>query len=136
MYLDAELEICTADDVYSTGSTVYAENDLDYTAVKNGSHEELWLTVRVSTAFSGGTSAEFKILTDSALPIDGSSTVLATSGAIAIASLTADTYAWRVKVPVGVLRYLSLGVTCVGTVTAGAIDCFLSDSIDDINYKS
>jgi hypothetical protein len=141
MIIDKELELALAAPVFSTGSTVYLEdvaggNDIDFGAKGDSHPDQLWVVVRVSTAFAGGTSAEFKIVTDTALPIDGSSVVLGSSGAIVVADLTVDTRVWAVKVPLNKLRYLSLATTCVGTVTAGSIDVHIVKNLTDNDFSA
>lgn len=78
-----------------------------------------WFFVEITTAVTGGTSVAFSLQTDTS---SGFATALATlwsSGAIAVASLTAG-YRLAVRIPKGVKRYLRGYATIVGPITTGA----------------
>lgn len=127
---DVLFEFCDNDSVFSNGSTVQSEDILDWgsglTGLNMGAGTPIYLNIRVSTAFAGGTSAQFALRTDSDTTITNG-TVLIETPAIVVGSLTAGAWVLRVPLPytVDANRYVGLTVTCVGNVTAGAIDCWL-----------
>jgi hypothetical protein len=88
-----------------------------------------YLVIRVGTAFAGGTSLQFNLITSTAPWTDTAGTgaagvaIAASSGAIALAALTANTNVWTIKMPPKVPgRYLGLQIVAVGTFTAGSWD--------------
>jgi hypothetical protein len=78
----------------------------------------------VTTTLTGGTSLALTLETDSLETLaSGTAIVHASSGAIAVASLTAGyrfTFDW-VPQSQSMKRYMGLRLTIVGTMTAGAI---------------
>lgn len=127
---DVLFEFCDNDSVFSNGTTVQSEDILDWgsgmTGLEMGAGNPVWLNIRVSTAFAGGTSAAFALVTDSDTTITNGTTIY-TTPAIVTASLTVGTWILRMPLPVEVdpNRYVGLVVTCVGNMTAGAIDAWL-----------
>lgn len=125
---DALFELCDNDSVYSTNTSVQSENIFNWgdTDLEMGAGTPIWLNIRVSTDFAGGTSAQFKIVCDSDTTITNG-TVLYETPAIGYASLTAGVWVLRMPLPVNVdeEQYFGLVVTCVGTMSAGAIDAWL-----------
>jgi hypothetical protein len=127
---DVLFEFCDNDSVFSTDSAVQSEDILDWgsgmTDLEMGAGSPMWLNIRVSTAFSGGTSAAFALVSDSDTTITNG-TVLYTTPAIAVADLTVGTWVIRMPLPYDVdkERYTGIVVTCVGAVSAGAIDAWL-----------
>lgn len=93
--------------------------------------EEMYLVVQVDTTFDNLTSLTIELATDTALPIDASSTVLA-SKTVALADLTAGSQVWVVRVPREQSRYVGVYYDVTGTdPTAGAISAFLTNSLQD-----
>lgn len=130
---DKLFEFCDADSVFSNGSSVISENILDtdslsatFAAKELGAGEPLWLNVRVATAFSGGTSAQFLWMAHTTTTITSGTTIFETP-AIGVGTLTAGYDVLRIPLPVNFdkYRYVGLVVTCAGNVTAGAIDAWL-----------
>ena len=126
--------------------TLYADGTTDYNAgtakeldwvtsgLEMGQGTPIYLCIRVgTTVYAGGTTCDFKLFADDTTAgHDGNSTVVLSTGAIATASLdAAGDWVYRGALPIGadVLRYLQIGVTCVGTYTAGKIDAWLSHSM-------
>lgn len=129
---DVMFEFSDAQDVYSNATNVRSTDILDWgsgmTDLEMGAGTPIWLNIKVTTAFAGGTHCQFKLCGDA----DGDSSftgavVIYETPAIAIASLTAN--AWVLRVPLNVNvddnRYLGLICTCTGNMTAGAIDAWL-----------
>jgi hypothetical protein len=125
-YDDATLVGTTTTDY--VGATV---KTLDWGAadLEMGAGESVWLNIKVgTTAYAGGTSADFKLFADTAAAgHDANSDIVLASGARPVAELTAGAWVLRVPLPVNVddSRYLSLGATFVGAMTAGTIDAWL-----------
>lgn len=134
MLLDSKLVICDADAVFSDGTVVLSNNVLDLgktTPVDIGRGHPIYLVIQVTIAFAGGTSANFQLVSDAAAAIatNGAASEHLATGAIPIASLTAGatfSFALPHQTPQAYERYLGLLVTCVGTMTAGSIDAFLT----------
>jgi hypothetical protein len=92
------------------------------------------LRVQVTTAFSGGTSAEFQICQSDDSGQSTNVTVVGTSGAIAVASLPINA---RVEVEINTKllskgqRYLWMRTVNVGANTTGAIYADIGPDIQD-----
>jgi hypothetical protein len=109
----------------SAASTNYYDNQVAGDAYDN----ELYLVCRVGTAFATLTNLTISIQTDDNTSFS-SATTLASSPAIVLASLTADTEVFKVRVPKGLERYFQVYYTVGGSnATAGTIDAFLVKDI-------
>ena len=108
----------------SAASTYY----IDGRAAGEALDTNLYLIVEVGTAFVGGTSLEIALqtATDSSF---ASPVTLYDSGAILLASLTANTVLVKVPIPIGLLRYLRVYYTVSGTMTAGTVSAFLQNGV-------
>lgn len=92
------------------------------------------LRVEVITAFSGGTSVEFQVIGSDDAAQSTNVTVLGSTGAIAVASLTAGArFTAQINPKIGSKgqRYISGRWVLVGTVSAGAIYADLGLEIQD-----
>jgi hypothetical protein len=98
-------------------------------------NRELQVVVVVTTAFTGGTSLTVNVV-ESANSDLSSPTVLATSGAIVEASLTAGTRLIATSLPRTSKRYLGLQFVTVGTHGAGAVWGGLVRDIDDTSFPA
>ncbi len=96
-----------------------------------GMYDHAWLYVRIDEAVVGTTSkVEFKLRTSDD-NFSASDILLYSSGAIAEALLTADTVIIRIRIPLGVLRYLKMEYSVsVNTTTQGTVDAFI---VPDVN---
>ncbi len=133
MYVDANLIVSgsisgntiTGQTITGTDTSVLSTNAIDLgTARDLGSGEDLMMRTSVVTAFSGGTSAEFQAIIADNAALSSNVTVIGSTGAIAIASLTAGArFAVDLSPRIGSLgkRYVGLRAVLVGAVTAGAI---------------
>lgn len=120
MITDREARFSSAQAV--TTGTQYSTNSYDTADGSSiGDGEELWLVANVGTAFAGGTSLAVNVV-DSANADLSSPTVLAGSGVIAEASLTAGARILRLRLPSNTQRYVGLQFVTVGTHTAGTIN--------------
>lgn len=125
MILDKQLLFSEAQNVFSAGSTVTSTNviDLIKTGQDIGVGEETYIAVTVTTAFVGGTSITFNLVTDDNAGIASAAVVLAL-GVLTIAQLAINTE-WHFRVPpvlaVPMERYLAINYVSTGTSTAGAV---------------
>lgn len=121
----------TAQNVFASGASVVSTNVVDTTggtgaaqSVDLGKGEPLYLEIDVITAFSGGTSAEFQFCSADNTALSTNLTVICSSGAIPIASLTAGK---KIYVPIPPVeprtlrRYVGMNVVNVGANAAGAV---------------
>lgn len=97
-----------------------------------GSHDPVYLVVRVATTATSGGAATLQVRLvsdDSATPSTTTATVHYTSAAIALASLTAGATVCVTPLPSGSYeRYMGIQqITGTAAFTAGAIDAFLTD---------
>ena len=132
---DAKFELLDDGTLYDDGDTDYnagTAKEIDWTQanLEMGAGTPLYLNIRVgTTAYAGGTTADFKLFADdTSSGHDSSSTVVMATGPIALANIdAAGDWIYRGVLPVNVdaERYLQLGVTCVGTFTAGSVDCWI-----------
>lgn len=156
MYVDAFLALVgsisgntvTGTNVFGSGTTVVSTNTIDLASGGNPSSQTrdigagndlAKLRVEVTTAFSGGTSAEFQVIASDAANL-GTPTVIGTSGPIAVASLTAGSR-FAVEINPRLLskgqRYLGMQTVNVGANTAGAIYADIGPDVEDFkSYQS
>jgi len=140
----------TPQNVFASGASVVSTNAIDTQGGSPtgqnrdmGEGEQLYLNVTVDDAFTGGTSAEFQIVSADDGALTTNVTVLASSGAIAVAQLTAGA---KISVPLGKVdprtlrRYLGARVVNVGANTTGSIVASLSpftgDRSKQVSYES
>lgn len=125
MYLDKQLLFSEAQNVFSAGVTVTSTNviDLIKTGQDIGVGEELFIVVQVTTAFVGGTSITFNLVTDDNSGIS-SAALVNTLGVLTIAQLAINTE-WHFRIPpvlaVAMERYAAINYVSTGTSTAGAV---------------
>jgi hypothetical protein len=122
MILDERSEFCTATNALGTDASAIVGDVMDVGNFTKdlGTGEPL---------YSGGTSAEFQLRTSTAAALTGGTTViLASSAAIAVANLTAGTtLIYALPSSYGLYqRYLGIWKVTVGAVAAGAINSFLT----------
>jgi len=110
-------------------STAASTDIIDLGAVRdigNGEPMELVILCTESATASGSATVTFTFETDDNSGFS-SALVLAGTSAIGKASLTAGTEVLRVKVPLGVERYLRVNYTvATGPLTAGRFTAFLA----------
>lgn len=157
MYVDALLLLhgtisgntATGANAFASGASILSTNTIDLASGGNPSSQTRDLgagndlarmRVEVTTAFSGGTSAEFQIITADDAALSSNVTVIGSSGAIAVASLTAGSR-WDVEMNTRILskgqRYLGMRTVNVGANTTGAIIADIGDGIEDFKaYQS
>lgn len=139
MYVDKNLLIASAEDVYGSAGTQYCDYsvDLTTTGVLNdiGMGKPVAVVVCVTTSFAGTTGSHitFQVMADVDLTIDASSKIIAQSGVFDYSDLTAGTV---VTIPIGrgaltaygkTYDHIGLAVlTADQTSSAGAIDAFIA----------
>ena len=128
MITDRETRFSNAQAV--TTGTQYSTNVYDTAdgADINGAGNMI-LYVNVGTAFADGTSLTVNYV-QSANSDLSSPTVLATTGAVVEASLTAGARLLRLRMPSNTARYVGLQFVTVGTHTAGTINAGLVRDAD------
>ena len=118
-----------------TITTTAASEDILNFVVENveiGAGSPMWLNVRVgATAFTtgGGNDGTLTVALcyDTAAPIDGNSTIIYQTAALAEANLTAGTWILRMPLPYNVDEESIVGLyyTTANSITAGTIDAWI-----------
>lgn len=119
------------------GTPIFSENDLKVGPGDFGQGNDLFLDVYMTEDLDEITSLQVALVTDSVLPIDGSSVVLYETAAIPLVELVAG-YKFKIKSipPLGEgNQYLGLRYTAVGATpsTQGKIFASLTDTTQDSN---
>lgn len=127
MLLDKNTLFSDAQALRSTGAST---NTLDLTAAGNAVPGRLVLIGHADTAFAGATQIVCALQTSgkSDFSSDVTTLVSATLNATQLANTEENLFA--IGVPAGLKRYLRIYYTVTGTVTAGAISCFVADIAD------
>lgn len=115
----------TGQNVFATNANVTSANTVDLLQARDvGEGQELYGRVEVTTAFAGGTSAEFQYIVADDAALTTNVTVIGSTGAIPVASLAAGSrFACKLAPRLGSLsqRYLGMRAVNVGANTAGAV---------------
>ncbi|MBP5430041.1 MAG: hypothetical protein J6Y25_04080 [Elusimicrobiaceae bacterium] len=127
MLLDQNLMFSDAQTISATAAST---NVVDLTAAGNAVPGRLVLIGHVDTAFAGATQIVAALQTSD--KSDFSSGVVTLASATLNATQLADTEKnlFALAVPAGMKRYLRVYYTVTGTVTAGAMSCFMADIVD------
>jgi hypothetical protein len=139
MYVDKNLMIASAEDVYGSAGTQYCDYSVDlqtYGLINDiGKGKPVAVVFCVTTSFAGTTGSHitFQVLGDIDLTMDASSKIIAQSGVFDYSDLTAGTI---VTVPIGRGALTAYGktfdhigaavLTADQTSSAGACDVFLA----------
>lgn len=135
MITDALLRVS---DAQAVTTTAVSTNTIDLGSARDiGAGEGLNVNFNVGTAFAGGTSTEFQVISSASADLS-SPTVLGSSGAIATASLTAGKrVAVRLNPSINGQRYIGTRYVVVGTNTAGTVTAdFVHGVQDQKSYAS
>ena len=99
--------------------------------VKPGMYDNAWFYLRIDADVAGTSSTiKFDLMTSSD-NFSSSSVVLFSTGALVEAGLTADTEIVKIRLPIGVLRYLKVVATvAVADTTTGSFDALI---VPDVN---
>lgn len=152
MYVDAFLALVgsisgntvTGGNVFGNGTTLVSTNTIDLASggiptsgqIRDigGGTDKARLRVEVTTAASGGTSMEFQVISTDNANLTGNVTVIGTTGAIPVASLTAGAR-FMAEINTRLLsrgqRYLGMQTVNVGNNTAGAIYADIGPDLED-----
>lgn len=149
MWIDTSLEFCDNFTTLAAGDTKLESNIVDLgTADRDiGNGQPMYLVIKVTTAYSGGTSNQFILASDDveAIATNGDATEHYRSDVFTNAQLTAG-FSLCVPLPMGDTanqgediagyeRYLGILCTDVGTSSTGAIDAFLTnDPVGWVSY--
>lgn len=144
MILDKELYLADGESytVWGNAGTYYSQNCIDLTKTKTQMQgQPKKLQVKMNAAAATGTSLAFSVVTSTAPWTDTAGTgvagevVVATSGAIATANLTANKVVYEVELPDVINgRYLGLKIVSVEAAdfTAGDFDAYIVAGITPV----
>jgi len=154
MYVDALLALSgsitgntvTGQNTFASGASVLSTNTIDLASggVPSGQVREIGAgndlakgRFEVTTAFTGGTSAEFQIITADDAALTTNVFVVGTTGAIPVASLTVGSR-WECELNARIgskgQRYIGGRTVNVGANTTGAIYADIGADIEDAKY--
>ena len=127
MLLDKTAMFSDAQALRATGAST---NTINLSAAGNAVPGRLVLIAHADTAFTGATQIVAALQTSD--KSDFSSGVVTLASATVSGTELADTEKnlFALGVPAGLKRYLRIYYTVTGTVTAGAISCFVADVAD------
>lgn len=130
MYVDAQ-NLYSSDQAIT--ATAASTNVIDHLDADHQVMDSVELVAVVTEAFSGGTSVQFALQSDTADTFGSAATIIE-SPAIAVASLTAGYQVRLGKLPHNIgERYTRMYYTVVGTPSAGKITAFLTPVRDSNN---
>lgn len=133
MIVDRQLK--ASDNQAITGSAVVSTDTIDLTVGRDLSRDVQHMRAFVSAVvgFTGGTSLEVQFIESDNADLSAH-TVLATTGAIPVASLTAGAVLMDTKLPMSVARrrYVGFRYVPVGTFTAGQVDAQIVPATDSL----
>lgn len=142
--IDASLVFQTATNAYASGADVNSTNIIDlaphlaanaaWIADESPNHP-MFLVTAITTAFSGGTSMQVVLQTDTNTNFATAKTEPVMSYAIPVASLTAGTQI-IIPLPPGLKRYLRVAYRNVGANTAGACTSYITKDAQDSPIQS
>ena len=117
------------------GTDLAATDVIDLSVARDiGEGTNLYMVVTVITAFTGGTSIDFIVKGSTDATIVTGDTTLGSTGAIALASLTAGAqFVVRINPLIGSLglRYIGAFYDVTGTMTAGTVTTDIVTDIQD-----
>jgi len=125
MYIDALTRFSVGQAVTVSAAS---SNVLDAVAAGNAYDSAPWFVARVGTAFAGGTSLTIELQT-AADEAFSAPVTLFSSGAIALAELTASTEVVKVRFPLGAQEFIRVYYTVDTAMSAGTIDAFLTADV-------
>jgi hypothetical protein len=135
MYADALLSLSSTQTVTGTNTSVTSSNTVDQlvaTDIGEGNH--LMGRFEVGTAFAGLTTLEMQIIAADDAALSSNVTVIGTTGAIALAALTAGArFVCEINPRIGSKgqRYLGARYVIVGAGSAGTITADIGLGIQD-----
>lgn len=133
MIIDKELMMSNAQAVTVTAASTDVIDLGAHLGLDPGVSDDMWLQIRVDTACeaSGSATVAFALQTDDAENF-GSATTLWTSTAIGKAALVAGYDVVRMRLPLGLKRYVRVYYTvATGPLTAGKFDAFINTGVQE-----
>lgn len=132
MILDKMTELALAQNIFASGADVVSTNVYDTGAAADvGAGENLFLFAKTVAAVTGGTSIQV-VLQDSA---DNSSWAdVQSAKAVPVASATANAVLAKMRLPVGLRRYLRVAWRNVGANAAGTGSAYILKDVDAQQY--
>ena len=129
MIIDAQNYFSTAQAVTSTA---ISENTLDLGSARDlGAGQPVWIVLQVTTALTNTGTVAVTVVNHTSAPTSTVGTTIMTLGTIAAAS-AAGTKLQAILPPCATDRqHLAVQYTVSGTVSAGAVDCFLTATPDN-----
>lgn len=135
MYADNFLSLSSAQTVTGTNTSVLSTNTIDLGVARDvGEGGDIYLRSQVGTAFAGATSVEIQAITADDAALSSNVTVIGSSGAIVLASLTAAArFAIELNPRLGSKgqRYLGVRYVIVGAGSAGTITSDIGVEVQD-----
>lgn len=135
MYADNFLSLSSVQTVTGTNTSVLSTNTIDLGTQRDvGEGCDLYLRSQVGTAFAGATSVEIQAITADDAALSSNVTVVGSSGAIPLASLTAAArFAVKLNPRLGSKgqRYLGARYVIVGAGSAGTITSDIGVEVQD-----
>lgn len=135
MYADNFLSLSSVQTVTGTNTSVLSTNTIDLGTQRDvGEGRDLYLRSQVGTAFAGATSVEIQAITADDAALTTNVTVVGSSGAIPLASLTAAArFAVKLNPRLGSKgqRYLGARYVIVGAGSAGTITSDIGVEVQD-----
>ena len=134
MYIDSMLQFSAAQAAFASGADVVSTNILDLNpdlaanAANNGDPsvgEETTINVGITTAFSGGTSMQLVLQTDTNTNFSTAMVEIPLTGALPVATLVAGYNINNFLPESGLKRYIRLVYRNVGANVAGAVNAQL-----------
>lgn len=131
MITDQLLRVSSAQAVTTTAVSA---DTIDLSVARDiGEGKDLYMHFTVGTAFAGGTSTEFQVISSASADLS-SPTVIGSSGAIATAGLTAgkrEAVRINPKLASNGQRYLGARYVVVGTNSAGTVTADIVETVQD-----
>ena len=134
MYVDKELLLSDAQDLSQVAAAYYSTNAINLSGVVGDpGNAPLYVVICVDEAFTSGGSAtvKFEVIDEADSTLDGSSVIILSTRAIAIATLTLGKVI-VLALPAGLItqQYLGLKYTIgVATTTAGTVTAFVAKDL-------
>lgn len=125
--LDAALELSAEQAITVSAASTNVIEELETTGPPDSGAKPWVLKLSVDETFADGTSLTVNVAQDTALPIDGSSVVKVTTGAIPVADLVKG-YTREIEFFADDLtaKYWGVYYTASGTFTAGKISAYVT----------
>ena len=139
MYADNFLSLSSGQTVTGTNTSVLSTNTIDLGTQRDiGAGKDLYLRAQVGTAFAGATSVEIQAISADDAALSSNVTVIGSSGAIPVASLTAAArFAVELNPRLGSKgqRYIGARYVIVGAGSAGTLTTDIGVEVQDVkNY--